>query len=380
MSGRLHLAVELGAAGRHPGAWRAGGADPARLFTAGHHLDLVRTAARGGLDLVVLPDSLQPPSADPAALPGTLDAVAVAARVAPAVPGIGIVPAVTVTHTEPFHLSKAVATLDFVSTGRAGWQPEVSRTQAEADLFGRATPAETAGRDAASLWREAGEVVEVAARLWDSWEDDAEIRDAATGRFVDRDRLHHIDFTGEFFSVKGPSITPRPPQGHPLTVLRGDEQAALAVVGRHADVVRVAAGSVAAAAEARDRVRAAVAGAGRDPERVAVLLDVETLLGDDAGARLRELDALAPAGADTAPATLRHTGGAAELAELLRDAAEERAADGFVLVPLALPDGVGEIVDALLPALGDAWAPAPYDGTLRDRFGLTRPAGRYARA
>lgn len=70
-----------------------------------------------------------------------------------------------------------------------------------------------ADRDAASLWREAGEVIEVAARLWDSWEDDAEIRDAATGRFVDRDRLHHIDFTGEFFSVTGPSITPRPPQG-----------------------------------------------------------------------------------------------------------------------------------------------------------------------
>ncbi|OLM13104.1 LLM class flavin-dependent oxidoreductase [Pseudonocardia sp. Ae505_Ps2] len=375
MSGRLHLAVELGAAGRHPGAWRLGGADPARLFTAPYQLDLVRTAARGGLDLVALPDSLQPPGADPAALPGTLDAVAVAARVAPAVPGIGVVPTVTVTHTEPFHLSKAVATLDFVSTGRAGWQPEVSRTQAEADLFGRAR----ADRDAASLWREAGEVIEVAARLWDSWEDDAEIRDAATGRFVDRDRLHHIDFTGEFFSVTGPSITPRPPQGQPLTVLRGDEPAALATVGRYADVVRVAADTVAGAAEARDQVRAAVAGAGRDPEQVTVLLDVEILLGDDAPARLRELDALAPAGADAGPATLRHVGDPAELAALLRDAAEERAADGFVLVPLALPSGVDEIVDGLLPALGDTWAPAPYDGTLRDRFGLARPVSRYAR-
>ncbi|MEU4375975.1 MULTISPECIES: LLM class flavin-dependent oxidoreductase [Pseudonocardia] len=375
MSGRLHLAVELGAAGRHPGAWRLGGADPARLFTAPYHLDLVRTAARGGLDLVALPDSLQPPGADPAALPGTLDAVAVAARVAPAVPGIGVVPTVTVTHTEPFHLSKAVATLDFVSTGRAGWQPDVSRTQAEADLFGRAR----ADRDAASLWREAGEAIEVAARLWDSWEDDAEIRDSATGRFVDRDRLHHIDFTGEFFSVTGPSITPRPPQGQPLTVLRGDEIEALATVGRYADVVRVAADTVAGAAEARDRVRAAVADAGRDPEQVTVLLDVETLLGDDAAARLRELDALAPADADTVPATLRHVGDPAALAGLLRDAAEERAADGFVLAPLALPSGVDEIVDGLLPALGDAWTPAPYGGTLRDRFGLARPADRYTR-
>ncbi|OLL72968.1 FMNH2-utilizing oxygenase [Pseudonocardia sp. Ae168_Ps1] len=344
----MHLAVELGAAGRHPGAWRSTGADPDRLLTAEHHVDVVRTAARGGLDLVALPDSLQPPSDDPAALPGTLDAVAIAARVAPAVPGIGVVPTATVTHTEPFHLSKAVATLDFVATGRAGWQPDVSRTRAEADLFGRTGPEEPA-----TLWREAGEVIDVVARLWDSWEDDAEIRDAPTGRFVDRDRLHHIDFAGEFFSVKGPSITPRPPQGRPLTVLRGDETAALPVVGRHAD-------------------------AGRDPGTVPVLLDVETLLGPDAADRLRELDALAPAGADLGPATLRHVGDPAGLAALLRDAAEERAADGFVLAPLALPSGAGEIVDGLLPALGDVWSPAPCDGSLRERFGLSRPANRYA--
>ncbi|MEQ3553219.1 LLM class flavin-dependent oxidoreductase [Pseudonocardia nematodicida] len=370
MNGRMHLAVELGGAGRHPGAWRLPGAGD--LFAADRHVEAVRTAARGGLDLVALADTLLPPSADPDAEPGTLDAVAVAARVAPAVPGIGVVPAVTVTHTEPFHLSKAIATLDFVSTGRAGWQPGVSRTRAEADLFGRTGPA-----PADALWREAADVVEVVARLWDSWEDDAEIRDAATGRFVDREKLHYIDFAGEFFSVKGPSITPRPPQGQPLTVLRGDETEALPVVGRYADVVRVAADTVAGAAEARERVRSAVAGAGRDPDRVPVLLDVETLFDPSL---LGELDRLAPAGVDPGPATLRHVGDPAALAGLLRDAAEEAAADGFTLVPLALPSGVVEIVDGLLPAFGDAWASAPYDGSLRDRFGLTRPAGRYARS
>lgn len=367
----MHLAVEIGGAGRHPGAWRLPGAgDP---FAAATHVERARTAARGGLDLVLLPDTFAPPSADPDAIPGTLDAIALAARIAPAVPGIGVVPAAPVTHTEPFHLSTAIATLDFVSTGRAGWQPEVSRTRAEADLFGRTDPAPPD-----VLWRETGEVIEAVARLWDSWEDDAEIRDEATGRFVDRDRLHYVDFAGEFFSVKGPSITPRPPQAQPLTVLRGDEVEALPVLGRYADVVRVAADTVAGAAEARDRVRAAVAGAGRDPERVAVLLDVETLLGDRAAQDLRELDRLAPAGADTAPRTLRHVGDAAGLAGLLRDAAEERAADGFVLAPLALPSGLDAVVDGLLPALGDLRSPAPYDESLRGRFGLARPANRYA--
>ncbi len=367
MSGRMHLAVELAGTGRHPGAWRLPDSDAANLLTAGYHVELVRTADRGGLDLVLLADSFTPPSGEPDALNASLDAVAIAACVAPAVPDIGLVPTATVTHTEPFHLSKAIATLDFVSTGRAGWEPAVSRTQAEADLFGRKDAA-----DPATLWREAADAIDVVVRLWDSWEDDAVIRDEPTGRYVDREKLHYVDFSGEFFSVKGPSVTPRSPQAHPLVVVRGDEPEALPVAARWADVVRVAAPTVAAAAEARDQVRAAVADAGRDPETVAVLLDVETLIGTDGD--LARLDALHP---DPGPRGMRHVGDAATLAALLRDAAEERAADGFTLVPLALPSGVDRIVDELLPALGDAWSPARRGVTLRDRFGLGRPSNMY---
>ncbi|MET0189104.1 MAG: LLM class flavin-dependent oxidoreductase [Pseudonocardia sediminis] len=370
MSERMHLAVELGGAGRHPGAWRLPGSDAAGLFTAEHHLSLVRTAARGGLDLVALTDSFVPPSDDPDALRGSLDAVAIAARVAPVVPGIGLVPTATVTHTEPFHLSKAIATLDFVSAGRAGWEPAVSRTRAEAELFGRKDTADPETLKPETLWREASEAIDVVVRLWDSWEDDAEIRDEPTGRFVDRDKLHYVDFSGEFFSVKGPSITPRSPQAHPPIVLRGDDPHAVAVAARWADIVRIAAPTVDAAGELRDQIRTAVADSGRDPDAVTVLLDVETLVGGDPA----ELDALAPAGADTAPRGLRHVGDAAGLADLLRGA--RHAADGFTLVPLALPSGLDRIVDEVLPALGDAWTPAP-EGTLRERFGLTRPRNRY---
>ncbi|MDN5920328.1 MAG: LLM class flavin-dependent oxidoreductase [Pseudonocardia sp.] len=364
----MHLAVELGGAGRHPGAWRLPGSDAAGLFTAEHHLSLVRTAARGGLDFVALTDSFVPPGDDPDALRGSLDAVAIAARVAPVVLGIGLVPTATVTHTEPFHVSKAIATLDLVSTGRVGWEPAVSRTQAEADLFGRK---DAAGSE--ELWCEASDAIDVVVRLWDSWEDDAEIRDEPTGRFVDRDKLHYIDFTGEFFSVKGPSITPRSPQAHPPIVLRGDEPSAVPVAARWADVVRIAAPTVTAAGELREAIRTAVGDAGRDPDAVTVLLDVETLVGDD----LARLDALAPAGADTGTRGLRYVGDAAGLATWLRDA--RSVADGFTLVPLALPSGLDRIVDDVLPALGADWVPAP-EATLRERFGLARPANRYAQA
>lgn len=363
-----YLAVEGSGFGRHPGAWRRPDADPA-LLGPDHHVGLAELAARAGVDLLALPDTFAAP--EPPVGP-TLDAVAIAARIAPVVPAVGLVPMVTVTHTEPFHVAKAIATLDLVSAGRAGWEPAVSRTPDEAALFGRKPAA-----PAAELWREAAEAVEVVVRLWDSWEDDAVIRDVATSRYIDREKLHRIDFTGEFFSVVGPSITPRSPQAHPLVVL-GEEPESLAVAARWADVVRVAAPDPAAAHAARARVRAAVAAAGRDPDSVAVLLDVEVLLASDPDSARRALDDL-DGDAPLAPATLRVVDTPACLVGLVAEAVRGGAADGVTLVPLALPDGLRVIADEVAPRLSDAGlrAPVPAGATLRDRFGLPRPANHF---
>ncbi|MFE7121009.1 LLM class flavin-dependent oxidoreductase, partial [Streptomyces sp. NPDC057654] len=154
----------------------AAAVDRAGALDADPYVRAARLAERGRLDFVTLGDSF--------ARRGP-DALAVLARVAPATERVGLVPTVTTTHTEPFHVSSAVATLDWVSRGRAGWTVDVSTTAAEARLFGRRPAA-----PARALWREAAEVADVAGRLWDSWEDDAEIRDIATGRFIDRDKLH----------------------------------------------------------------------------------------------------------------------------------------------------------------------------------------------
>ncbi|WP_300018765.1 LLM class flavin-dependent oxidoreductase [Pseudonocardia sp.] len=353
-----HLAVEVSGFGRHPQAWRHAGVPREALLTPAHHIAMAQLAAQAGADFVALPDSFGPDH--------LLDAVAVAARVAPAVPAVGFVPTVTTTHTEPFHISKAIATLDIVSAGRAGWEPAVSRTGAEAAQFGRKPAAPPA-----DLWREAAEAVEVVVRLWDSWEDDAVIRDAATGRYVDRDRLHYIDFRGEFFSVKGPSITPRSPQAHPLVVVR-EEPDSLAVAARRADVVRVAAPDLNAAHAARERVRDAVSAAGRDPDAVAVLLDVEFLLSVDESAARRELDELG----EHPPQTLRIVGAPDALVDVLA----QGAVDGVTAVPLALPSGLRVLADEVAPRLLAAGLRTPPDpaATLRDRFGLARPANVFA--
>ncbi|MCW0213292.1 MAG: LLM class flavin-dependent oxidoreductase [Pseudonocardia sp.] len=370
----LHLAVEIGGAGRHPAAWRLPDADVAGLTGAAHHVRLARAAARGGLDLVVLAEPCAAPTGDPDLLEDSLDAVAIAARVAPVVPGIGLAPQVDVTHSEPFHVQKAIATLDLVSSGRAGWEVTVSRTPAEAALFGR-TPA----RPVAELWLEAAEVIEAARLLWDSWEDDAVVRDAATGRYVDREKIHYADFEGEFFSVKGPSITPRSPQGQPLVVVRADDPEALGVAARWADVVRISAPGVSQAAAARLEVQAAAAESGRDPSGITVLLDVEVLLGGtdgEARGALAALDALTP-GPD--PEGVQYVGTPEGLAALVGEIVRAHAADGVTFVPLTLPGSLDAIVDGVVPLLVGAGArpSTPSSGTLRERFGLSRPANRH---
>ena len=140
----LHLAVALDGAGWHPAAWREPDARASELFTPGYWVDLVQEAERGLLDFVTIEDSLALQSTRRRELDertdqvrGRLDAVLVAARVAPRTQTIGLVPVTTTTHTEPFHVSKAIATLDYVSNGRAGMQARISATAFEARQFGR---------------------------------------------------------------------------------------------------------------------------------------------------------------------------------------------------------------------------------------------------
>ncbi|GAB7182920.1 LLM class flavin-dependent oxidoreductase [Kitasatospora sp. Ki12] len=316
-------------------------------FDAGRYTALAGLAERATLDFVTLDDSFDPE-------PGRPDALAALARIAPLTGRVGLVPTVTTTHTEPFHTSISVNTLDWVSKGRAGWLVGVSTTEAEARAFGRRPVA-----PADELWAEAADAVEVAARLWDSWEDDAEIRDTATGRFIDRDKLHYIDFEGRHFSVRGPSITPRPPQGRPVVA------------------VPVAAADLAPDASPGGRARVAAAIRHADvvlldaPDRDA-RLTAATELRLRAGEHLRILARL-----DTARSALPDR--AAEERLLAELTATGTGVDGFHLVPADPVRDLTALADRIAPALRAAGLlRTGYTGrTLRDHLGLARPAGRY---
>ena len=371
----LHLAVALDGAGWHPAAWREPAARPTELFTAGYWTDLIQRAERGLLDFVTIEDALAPQSTSRTHLDdrtdqvrGRLDAVLIAARVAPVTSHIGLVPSISAFHTEPFHISKSIASLDYASTGRAGVRVQFGGAANELTHFGRRSAAASADLEATVA--EGADYVEVVRRLWDSWEDDAEIRDAATGRFIDRDKIHYIDFRGEFFDVKGPSITPRPPQAQPLVTALAHATPVYRFAARAADLVYVTPKDTADARAIVDEVR----GFGDIPH---IFGDLVVFLDDTPGqakARRERLDERAEFKSDA----LIFTGTASELADLLLELSTA-GLSGFRLRPGALPDDLDRITDQLVPELQrrNAFRTEYAAETLRERFGLSRPANRY---
>ena len=361
MTDHLHLAVALDGYGWHPQAWRATLASDRgapSVLSGRYWAELARTAERGLLDFLTIDDSLMPQPGrreriDPRRLAGRGDAVLVAARIAPATRHIGLIPVATVTHTEPFHISKAVATLDYVSHGRSGWQPRVSVTTHEAALFGR--------RDASQipLFEEAVEYVDVVRRLWDSWEDDAVIRDVSTGRYIDTDKLHYIDFAGQYFSVKGPSITPRPPQGQPVVAALAHAGPVYEFAAASADVVFTTPTDDATARIILDEVRAA------DGGRLKVFADVVVAFDGDGDFKS---DALVFAGSTT------------ELVDMLLEW-QRLGIDGARLRPAVNATDLPRIVDEVVPMLqraGRFRAGYREGESLRARLDLPVAANRYA--
>jgi alkanesulfonate monooxygenase SsuD/methylene tetrahydromethanopterin reductase-like flavin-dependent oxidoreductase (luciferase family) len=229
---------------------------------------------------------------------------------------------------------------------------------------------------------EAADYVEVLRRLWDSWEDDAEIRDVTTGRFIDRDKLHYIEFEGRWFSVKGPSITPRPPQGQPVIAALGHARVPYQLIAGSADVGFVTPRDAAHAAGIVTQIRTEQARAGRAAQTLHVFGDLVVFLDEThtaAVARKQRLDERA--GAEYRSDARVYAGTAAGLADLLQDW-QAAGLSGFRLRPAALPHDLTQLTERLVPELQRRGLfRARYEaGTLRGLLGLARPASRYAAA
>jgi alkanesulfonate monooxygenase SsuD/methylene tetrahydromethanopterin reductase-like flavin-dependent oxidoreductase (luciferase family) len=391
----LHLAVALDGAGWHPAAWREEDARPTELLTPRYWTELITEAELGLVDFVTIEDSLSlqssrydGPDERTDQVRGRVDAALIAARVAPLTSHIGLIPTVTVTHTEPFHVSKAIATLDYVSNGRAGWRAQLSRPS-EGSHFGRRhTPNfrleefNKAQLDAAvaEWFDEAADFVEVVRRLWDSWEDDAEIRDLASGRFIDREKLHYIDFEGKWFSVRGPSIVPRPPQGQPLVAALAHASVVYRFAARSADIIFVTPRDESDALAITGEIETEQGAAGRDQETLHVFGDLVVFLDQTPSAaqdRRTRLDELA--GEEYTSDAPIFVGTPTQLADLLQTW-QRAGLSGFRLRPGTIPHDLEAITRGLVPELQrrGVFRSAYEADSLRALLGLPRPENRYA--
>ncbi|WP_426227890.1 LLM class flavin-dependent oxidoreductase [Pseudarthrobacter sp. DSP2-3-2b1] len=302
-----------------------------------------------------------------APVPDRVNALQRAAFAGPVTRSIALVPEVDTVYTEPFHVSTQLASLDYVSGGRAGWIVTAAESPETAAAVGRSSLA------GAALTQEAAASIEVSRRLWDSWEDDAVIRDVATGRYLDVDKLHYADFetpadfAGPAYSVKGPSIIPRPLQGQLPVIAAASLVGSGQVPADAVDAVLVTAPTPELlAAEVRD-VRARIGAP------VAVIAELDVVL-DSRGQAAAERSAGFEGG------RARYSGSAAGLTDFLESLLKE--ADGVRLHPASLFVDLEELGRLVLPELRrrGALRPPVLGGTFRDLLGLTRPASRYASA
>ncbi len=367
-SGHLILSASIAGFGHHPAAT----GDARHLIQVDYYRGLLRAAERARLDFVLL--------ADARALPedhsyGRLDALAVLSRLAPETRHVGLAVSKPTTYSEPFHVSREVATLDFVSGGRAAWYPGTIASVAEARNFGHDQPVPAEERCAIGE-----EFVAVSRKLWDSWEDGAVIVDRQRGLYLDPHKLHHIDHAGRYFRIRGPQITYRPPQGHVVVIQGASDDEGDTPSTTTADVLILSDTTLASARDAYLRHQAQAVAVRRT---VRILQRVMPILGTTvaaAQARAAALDACATNAAQ--PRGLRLVGDPTHVADTLEHWFRSGATDGFHLLPATLPASLDECVEHLVPELRRRGVfRTEYTGqTLREHLRLPRPASQFAGA
>ncbi|QIZ36940.1 LLM class flavin-dependent oxidoreductase [Saccharopolyspora sp. ASAGF58] len=282
---KLHLNAFLMNVGHHEAAWRLPESDPAAGIGVDHYVNLARIAERGTFDSVFLADT---PAlrADVGQRPATsLEPTVLLTALATATSRIGLIATASTTYNEPYNLARRFASLDHVSGGRAGWNIVTNAVVEAARNFNLDELPSHHAR-----YRRAEEFVEVSQKLWDSWEDDAEVHDKS-GVWADDRKVHAIDHRGEHFTIRGPLNVPRSPQGYPLLVQAGSSEDGKAVAGRFAEAVFTAQQTLdegkAFYADLKERAQQH----GRDPDDIKILPGIVPVIGStEAEARRLESD------------------------------------------------------------------------------------------
>ena len=440
MSRKLKLGAFLPGAGQHIAAWRHPDAPAAGALDFEHYKRLAQTAERGLFDAFFLADGL---AANFGGNTGTgvsekavgFEPVTLFAALSVVTKHLGFIATASTTYEEPYTLARKFASLDHLSKGRAGWNLVTSAGDATARNFGLDRQ-----RPPAERYERANEFVDTVTALWDSWEDDAFIRDKASGRFFDPDKVHAPRHKGKHFSVEGALNVARPPQGYPVIVQAGQSEPGRELAARTAEVVFTAQQNLQDAQAFYRDVKGRLARYGRHADEIKIMPGVSVYVApteEEARAKLQELNSLIhpDAGlgllgglsgevdlsrypldgpfpelpksegfvsrpqmmADIARqhgfsirqlyewvATARDhwtvIGTPTQVADQLQEWFDNEAADGFNVLPPVLPGSLDDFVELVIPELQRRGIfRTEYEGTtLRENLGLTRPENQFA--
>jgi len=428
----MHLNAFLMGSGHHESAWRLSRADPTGVLSLSHWVREAQLAEAAKMDSIFIADGLWTGHSVRRTPSPAIEPLAILAALAAVTERIGLIATISTTFNDPFNVARRLASLDHLSEGRAAWNVVTSATDAEARNFGAAELIAHTDR-----YARAAEFIDVACKLWDSWEDGACVADQSAGVWGDTDRIHEIGHDGEHFRVHGPLTTPRGPQGHPVMFQAGSSEAGRELAARYADAIFTAAQRLEQAQAFYADVKARVAQHGRPPSSLKILPGLSPIVASteaEARALARELDEVVapqwvidflsqtleydfteadldrPLPPDLPAEVNGHVGrsqllieqarregltlrglgqkvafarghvvvvGAPEqVADTMETWFREGAADGFNIMPPALPSGLEAFAEHVVPVLqARGLFRRDYEGaTLRDHLGLERPA------
>ncbi|GLK87675.1 LLM class flavin-dependent oxidoreductase [Pseudomonas turukhanskensis] len=436
----LTLGAFLMGSGHHLAAWRHPRAYSDGGLNFAHFKRLAQTAERGKFDAIFFADNLamlgDGELGKYTALGDVFDPLVLLSGLATVTEHIGLISTVSTSYNEPYLLARKFASLDHLSGGRAGWNLVTSALDQEAQNFGRDKHFEHDDR-----YERAEEFIDVTTGLWDSWDDDAFVRDKAAGVYFHPEKLHTLNHKGERYQVRGPLNIPRSPQGYPVLIQAGSSEPGKVLAARTAEVVFTAQQTLANAQAFYADLKGRLPLYGRTADQLKIMPGISPVIGhtqseaEDKYAELQDLVesrvglgllAGMAGGFDLSEYDLdgplpelpvsnamqsrqhlfidlarrenltirqlylkiagargHHTavGTPVQIADLLEEWFTQGGADGFNIMPPFLPDGLELFVDLVVPQLQRRGLfRTEYSGsTLRENLGLRRPVSRYAR-
>ena len=436
-SRQLHLGAFMRPVGIHTAWWRYPGAYPDANFNLRHLIRFAQTLERGRFDAWFMADHLAVLNMPMAALKRSatvtsFDPLTLLPALAMVTEHLGLIATASTTFEPPYMIARRFASLDHISGGRAGWNLVTTSNPDAALNFGLTEHTKHGER-----YRRAREFFDVVTGLWDSWAEDAFIRDVETGIYFDPERLHVLDHKGEFLSVRGPLNIARPIQGWPVIVQAGASDAGRQLAAETAEMIFASGGKLADAQRYYADVRSRAERVGRNPAHIKILPGCLVVVGEtarEAREKRALLDSLvhSDSGIASLSLALGHDASSFDLdgplpeipesnasksgrervierarrdnltvrqlaqiagsygglalvgtPEMIADQMEEwlyrAACDGFNIMFPYVPGGIDDFVDRVVPELQrrDLFRREYEGNTLRENLGLPRPENRF---